>query len=216
MTLEAQLYWSFRSPYSYLGAKRYRNISETYDVEITVKPVFPTAIRNPEFFANSNPLWMPYLLKDITRVAEMEGLPLAYPRPDPVVMNNETREISPDQPYIFKLTRLRVEAARRGRGLAFIDEVASLIWGSGVDGWDQGAHLGDAAVWAGLDLGEMQFAIAGSEDEFDAEIEQNSTDLEVAGHWGVPTLMVKGEPFFGQDRIAVALWRMKQIGLEER
>jgi 2-hydroxychromene-2-carboxylate isomerase len=32
----------------------------------------------------------------------------------------------------------------------------------------------------------------------------------------VPTLVFDGEPFFGQDRIAMAQWRMVQKGLEKR
>jgi len=32
----------------------------------------------------------------------------------------------------------------------------------------------------------------------------------------VPTLVIDGEPFFGQDRIAMAQWRMEQKGLVER
>ena len=39
---------------------------------------------------------------------------------------------------------------------------------------------------------------------------------EDAGHWGVPTLVFEGEPFFGQDRIAMAKWRMEQKGLQPR
>ena len=39
----------------------------------------------------------------------------------------------------------------------------------------------------------------------DAEVAANQAALEAAGHWGVPTLVFKGEPFFGQDRIDLAL-----------
>ena len=44
----------------------------------------------------------------------------------------------------------------------------------------------------------------------------NQAALEAAGHWGVPTLVFQGEPFFGQDRIDVALWRMQAAGLTPR
>jgi len=29
-----------------------------------------------------------------------------------------------------------------------------------------------------------------------------------AGHWGVPLMVYKGEPFYGQDRFDQLLWRM--------
>jgi len=215
MTLKADLFWSFRSPYSYLGARQYREISEEYDVEITVRPVYPIAIRNPDFFAKANPLWIPYLIRDCQRIAEYRDLPFALPSPDPVVQDLQTRAISDDQPYIFWLTRLGVEAARRGNALRFIENVSSMVWG-GVKDWDKGDHLADAASNAGLDLKSMQEAIAGNEEEIDAEVFANQDALEAAGHWGVPCLVINGEPFFGQDRIDMALWRMKQLGLEAR
>ena len=69
----------------------------------------------------------------------------------------------------------------------------------------------------------MKPAIAGDSaevvaqpDQLDVEIAANQTALEQAGHWGVPTLVFDGEPFFGQDRIELALWRMQQKGLEGR
>ena len=40
--------------------------------------------------------------------------------------------------------------------------------------------------------------------------------LEAAGHWGVPTSVFAGEPFFGQDRLELLLWRLRQHGLRHR
>lgn len=216
MTLKADVFWSFRSPYSYLGTKQYCELGQEYDLEITVRPVYPIAIRNPDFFAQVNPLWIPYLFHDCARIAEYRGLPFRMPSPDPVVQDLETRKISADQPYIYRLSRLGVEAARRARGLQFVEEVSRLIWGGVVDAWNEGDHLADAARRAGLDLAEMENAVRGSEEDLDAEIFANQDALEAAGHWGVPCLVFEGEPFFGQDRIDMALWRMKQKGLRPR
>ena len=40
--------------------------------------------------------------------------------------------------------------------------------------------------------------------------------LDAAGHWGVPTMVFEGEPFFGQDRLDVFVWRLRRHGLEPR
>jgi 2-hydroxychromene-2-carboxylate isomerase len=216
VTLEAELYWSFRSPYSYLGAKHYREIIDHYDLDIMVRPVYPIAIRNPDFFAKVNPLWIPYVIRDCTRIAEFRGLPFGFPSPDPIVQDLATRKISGDQPYIYWLSRLGVEAARRGRGLPFIEEISTMIWGNAVVDWHKGDHLANAAGRAGLDLDEMQSAIKGNEEDLDAEIFANQDALESAGHWGVPCLVFEGEPFHGQDRIDMAVWRMEQKGLRPR
>ena len=84
MTLEYDLFWSFRSPYSYLVTPRLAEFERDYDVKANVRPVYPIAVRIPGFFKQVNPMWPPYLLKDTVRVAEMEGLPYAWPSPDPV------------------------------------------------------------------------------------------------------------------------------------
>lgn len=145
----------------------------------------------------------------------MEGIPFGPPRPDPIVQNPMTRGIAAEQPYIRRITRLGQAAARRGRGLDFAAEAARLIWG-GADNWHEGDHLAGAAERAGLDLAELDAEVAAEGDALDAEIAANQQALEDAGHWGVPTLVFDGEPFFGQDRIAMALWRMEQKGLAPR
>ena len=48
-----------------------------------------------------------------------------------------------------------------------------------------------------------------------AEVEQNHQALDAAGHWGVPTMVLRNEPFFGQDRIATLRWRLDQYGLKK-
>ncbi|MEL6569487.1 MAG: DsbA family protein, partial [Pseudomonadota bacterium] len=108
------VFWSFRSPYSYLATKRLRALNETWDIRIRPRVVYPIAIRTPEFFAKAPPQWTPYLMLDIFRLSEYLGLPLAPPKPDPVVMDMATREISADQPYIHRLSRLGVLACEAG------------------------------------------------------------------------------------------------------
>jgi 2-hydroxychromene-2-carboxylate isomerase len=62
----------------------------------------------------------------------------------------------------------------------------------------------------------MDAAVAADAARYDAIIDANQRDLEAAGHWGVPTMVFEGEPFFGQDRIELLLWRMGQRGLTRR
>ncbi len=213
--LTAELFFSFRSPYSYLAVGRYRQLAKDYTVDIALRPVYPLAIREPTFFERNHPNWLRYTMLDMFRVAQMEGIPFGPPRPDPIVQDFATRTIADDQPYIHRITRLGQAAARRGRGLAFAAEAARLIWG-GAQGWHEGEHLTGAAERAGLDLADLDAEVAAQAEALDAGIAANQQALEDAGHWGVPTLVVDGEPFFGQDRIAMAQWRMEQKGLERR
>jgi 2-hydroxychromene-2-carboxylate isomerase len=215
MSFQLDLFWSFRSPYSYLATPRLVQMQHAYDLDIAVRPVYPIALRIPGFFKKVNPLWPPYLMKDCARIAEMNGIPFAWPSPDPIVQDFTTMDIAADQPYIHRLTRLGVAANRRGRGLAFIDEVSRLTFG-GVKGWHQGDHLARAATRAGLDLAELDAAITADPQSYETEIEANEAAQKAAGHWGVPLMVFRGEPFFGQDRLDVLLWRMRHAGLSRR
>jgi len=215
MTLTAELYFSFRSPYSYLAIGRYRELTETHNVDIALRPVYPLAVRQPDFFERNHPNWIGYTMRDMFRVAQFHGIPFGPPRPDPIIQDIATREIAKDQPYVRRITRLGQAAARRGKGIAFAHEAAKLIWG-GAENWHEGDHLAGAAQRAGLDLAELDAEVASQPDLLDSEIAANQDALEAAGHWGVPTFVFEGEPFFGQDRIEMAVWRMEQKGLTER
>lgn len=216
MTLSFDVFWSFRSPYSYLATPRLVEIAQRYDVDLRVRPVLPLAVRDKTFFQRVNPLWPMYLLRDTVRIAEMNGIDYGWPRPDPIVQDFATRAVAAEQPYIYRLTRLGVAAVERGRGLPFIDEVSRIIWNGKVEGWNDGDHLAAAARRAGLDLAELDATVSGEAARLDAVIAENQDALEKAGHWGVPTMVFQDEPFFGQDRLELLLWRMKNCGLSER
>ena len=219
MTLTADFYFSFRSPYSYLAVGRYRELAERHDLVIALRPVWPLAVRKPNFFEDNHPNWLGYVLRDMVRVAQFHGIPFGRPDPDPIRQNMTTREIASEQPLIGRVVRLGQAAARRGnadnRALAFAHEATGLIWGGAKD-WHEGDHLAGAAERAGFDFAELAREAERDANALDAEIDGNQDALEAAGHWGVPTLVFDEDPFFGQDRIEMAKWRMEQKGLKAR
>ena len=215
-TMLVDLYWSFRSPYSYLVTPRLVELERDWQAVVNVRPVLPIAVRQPDFFANADPLWISYLMRDCVRSAEFAGFPLRWPRPDPVVMDYATRTYPKDQPYIHRLTRLGALAAERGEGLALLRAVSHLIWSGEVDGWNEGDHLANALAAVGLDLTELYAVQAAEAERLDTVIEANAADQRLGGHYGVPLMVFEGEPFFGQDRFDQLLWRMQQKGLERR
>ncbi|MCM0001335.1 MAG: DsbA family protein [Erythrobacter sp.] len=216
MTLGFDLFWSFRSPYSYLLTGRLVDLARDYDVAVNVRVVTPIAVRQPEFFAHADPLWAPYLMRDTYRTAQFLGLPFQWPNPDPVVMDFATRTYPKEQPYIHRLTRLGQLAAERGQGLAFIEEVSRLIWSGQVTGWHEGDHLAEAAARAGCDLAEMDAVLAAEGERLAAAIAESEVAQRAGGHYGVPLMVYAGEPFFGQDRLDQLIWRMRRDGLERR
>ncbi|MFQ5416503.1 MAG: 2-hydroxychromene-2-carboxylate isomerase [Myxococcota bacterium] len=218
MTLSIDVYWSFRSPYSYLATPRLVEMAAVYDLAVNVRPVYPIAVRLPDFFATVNPLWPPYLVRDCIRIAEHQGIAFGWPQPDPIVQTSIGGRLvtADEQPYIRRLTRLGQLASERRRGLPFIAWVSHLIWSGEVRGWNEGDHLARSAERAGLDLAEMDAILDAEGERLEAAIQQNQRDHEASGHWGVPTCVFEAEPFFGQDRLELLLWRLKQQGLRER
>lgn len=211
MSKTVNLFFSFRSPYSYLATPGALELERDFDVDLALRPVLPLALRQPGFFNPENLKRARYIMHDWLRRAEMLGMSHQWPSPDPIVQDLKTFEIATGQPYIYRLTWLGVEAQRRGRGVQFAAEVSAVIFG-GTRDWHLGSNLKDAVARAGLDLDSMDAAIADPASH-EAEVEANHLALEKAGHWGVPTFEFNGEPFFGQDRIDSLRWQLGKAGL---
>lgn len=215
MTLKFDFFFSFRSPYSYLATPQIAALVAKYDAEANLRVVLPIAVRIPGFFAQVNPLWPPYLMKDTFRIAHMISIPYRWPRPDPIAMI-DPRTVARDQPRIYRVSRLGAAAAEAGRGLEFACEAAKEIWSGSTDNWHEGDHLTRAADRVGFDGAALEAKIKADPPHYDAIIADNQEAQTKAGHWGVPLFCFEGEPFFGQDRIDHLEWRMKQKGLKAR
>ena len=154
--------------------------------------------------------WIPAASRSI------ENIPFRFPRPDPIVQDMATLEVAEHQPYIHRLTRLGAAAQIEGRSLAFVETISHVLWDGSVAGWNEGDHLARAAAAAGFDLPAMDAAIAADPDRYEAVIADNEKAHAASGHWGVPTFVFENEPFFGQDRIDLLIWRMESKGLTRR
>ncbi len=216
MTLSVDLFYSFRSPYSYLALPRMLKLVADYDATVNLRPVYPLAVRVPGFFKKTNPQFLRYVMVDSRRVAEHENIPFRSPRPDPIVQDLATLEVAEQQPYIHRLTRLGAMAQMEGRALTFVNAVARVLWDGTVSGWNEGDHLARAADEAGFNLAAMDAAISADPGRFEQVIAINENDHAASGHWGVPTFVFENEPFFGQDRIDLLIWRMQGNGLTRR
>ncbi|MCB1703613.1 MAG: DsbA family protein [Halioglobus sp.] len=210
--LEVELYFSFRSPWSYFGASLMYDLQREYALQVNLVTVNPIYIRYHEFFDKAHDKWRPYFLTDLLRYSEYRGLPIGMPRPDPINV-----ELPADDPghLVHKLTPLGLAASALGRGIEFAREVSAVVWSGEIDGWDQGDHLQRAAARAGLELADLHQWVRDNADSWPRQLLANDRALE-QHHWGVPTMVFDGEPFFGQDKIELLLWRMQQKGLQKR
>jgi len=216
MTLSVDLFFSFRSPYSYLALPKTSKLVDDYDVTVNLRPVYPLAVRVPGFFKKTNPQFARYVVFDSSRVAKYQNIPFRFPRPDPIIQDMATLEVAEHQPYIHRLTRLGAMAQLEGRSLVFVEALARVLWDGSVNGWNEGDHLASAAAKAGFNLAAMDAAISADPDRYEKVISGNESDHAASGHWGVPTFVFEKEPFFGQDRIDLLIWRMQGKGLTRR
>ena len=109
--IEIDVFWSFRSPWSYLTNKRLRDWQTQYQLQVNFRAVYPIAIRMPEFFDQVQPQWFTYFGTDVRRVAEYLGL-LRRGATDGHTTRRcrRTPRTGNEQPYIYRLTRLGAEA----------------------------------------------------------------------------------------------------------
>lgn len=212
MTATVDVYWSFRSPYSYLATPDLLDLRNDFDVEVHLRPVLPIAVRSKNTLFTGDRKPAQYIVMDAFRRADFLERKINWPTPDPIVQSFETFEVAEEQPYIYRLTGLGIEAERRGKGVDLAYHVSHLIWASGLT-WTEGDHLADAVAKADLDLADMEASLAGYDPMED--VEANHAALEAAGHWGVPTMVFNGEPFFGQDRVDTLRWRLEKAGLKK-
>ena len=85
------LYFSYRSPYSYLILPRMLQLKNEHNVQINFKIVYPLAIRMPEWFKNKNIFFFIPFIRDFSKKAKKLNIPLKMPiKPDPIKQNTLT------------------------------------------------------------------------------------------------------------------------------
>ena len=215
--MKIDLYFSYRSPYSYLILPRMLKLKEKYDIEINFKVVYPIAIRMPEWFEGKNFFtFFFFKMIDMRLQAKKLGIPFTSKlKPDPIRQNIMTGKISSHQPYIFDICHLGQMAQIKGVGMEFAFEVSSLIFG-GVENWNTDENLSEAAKKVGLDLNQLRESVNVHEEEIIGQIKQNQVDQLNAGHHGVPLTVIGDKYFFGQDQFDKIMETLKEKGLKER
>ena len=215
--MKIDLYFSYRSPYSYLILPRMLKLKEKYDIEINFKVVYPIAIRMPEWFEGKNFFtFFFFKMIDMRLQAKKLGIPFTSKlKPDPIRQNIMTGKISSHQPYIFDICHLGQMAQMKGVGMEFAFEVSSLIFG-GVENWNTDENLSEAAKKVGLDLIQLRESVNVHEQEIIGQIKQNQVDQLNAGHHGVPLTVIGDKHFFGQDQFDKIMKTLKENGLKER
>ena len=227
--LEVDVFYSMRSPYSYLSLFRLAYLNSNYNVNVNIKVIFPIAVRTSASAGSGGTselagrwyyYW--YSIMDAPRTARYEGIPVHYANPDPIVNDSwppgASQAVAPmeAEPYISWLVRLAMAATLEGKALDYCLAVSPLIWGARAPIGEWPLHVKDAVNSIGMDYDAVIKDIQSDPKKYDDLWSKHQDEFQMTGQGGVPTMSFNGEPFFGQDRFNQFLWRLRENGLTVR
>lgn len=184
------VYFSFRSPYSWLALHRLDRLGARLGAELRMIPVYARAGSGFNDPAASHAR-LRYLIEDVGRMASAYGLTLRLP---PSV---DLRWEVPHAAFTW--------AQEQGRGLAFALAASAARFGRGRDLGDV-AVLEEVSAIVGLDPARV--VEAARDPARHAQVEAGITSAMQAGVFGVPFFVYEGHHFWGNDRIE---WLMREI-----
>lgn len=186
------LYFSFRSPYSYLALQRTFDMADHYGLVLTLRPVLPMVMRG---------LAVPrakrlYILTDAAREARLYQVPFGKVC-DPVGQGVE------------RCMALWPFAEKEGRLRQWLLTAATGIWSRGINAaTDRG--LKTLVDDAGLDWRRARRWL--DDDDWRQQADANRKAMMAAGSWGVPSFQINdGTVIWGQDRLAVVERRLLDL-----
>jgi len=175
------LFFSYRSPYSYLALERTFRLADRHGLDLTVKPVLPMVMRGMAVPSAKRI----YIVLDCKREAERLGIPFG-------------RICDPVGRGVERCLALQRRARELGLERDFLRSAARGIWAEALDVADD-RDLRRAAERAGLSWSDCRRALA--DDSWRAEVDGNRDELMSLGLWGVPCFRFGRFTTWGQDRI---------------
>ena len=180
-----ELFYSMRSPYSYLALDRSVALARRHGVELQIRLVLPMVMRG---------LAVPWLKRrsivlDCKRLAGELGVDFG-------------RIADPVGEGIERCMAVATLARREDRLVPWLRAVGEGVWSRGVDvASDRG--LRELATIAGLDADAALAAATAPPDDWRAEADANREALLAMGLWGVPCFRIGELALWGQDRLDV-------------
>lgn len=191
--LSCELWFSFRSPYSYLALERIEAVLAPHGVPLVLKPVAPMVARG---------LPVPtvkrmYIVHDAKREADRHGIAFGE-LCDPLGRG------------IDHCLAIAHRAARHGLAMAFARSAMRGIWAEALD-MAEYVDLRRVVERAGLSWDDARAAL----DDPDAikAAQANAAELAVVHLWGVPSVRCGDFVAWGQDRLDLLADRLRRHAL---
>ncbi|MCB9601872.1 MAG: DsbA family protein [Sandaracinus sp.] len=180
---QAELYLSFRSPYSYLASHQVEILAQRYPLDVRMRFILPMVARGiPAPKAKVR-----YIAKDAKREAARLQIPFG-------------RILDPLGEGVERALALACTTRRElgeAAALRFARVVGEGVWSRAVD-LTTAEGLLDVASRAGV---EALLPVALDDTSWRAEVDANAVALGELGLWGVPSFDLGDEVLWGRDRI---------------
>jgi 2-hydroxychromene-2-carboxylate isomerase len=186
-----EVYFDYASPFAYIASEVLPDFANRAGILLSWKPINLLQLSNYENGLPYSPLKRRYVVLDAARSAEYHGVPIEVPRPFPVdsVAALQLAGAALSEPEFLDLHRALFRAAWREQ-LDFssrdvLSDCISTVNGP-VDKWLAKAERPDGVE--GINL--------------------LTSRAETMGIFGVPTMLLDGEQFWGLDSLPVLEWRL--------
>lgn len=191
MTKRVELVFDFVSPNAYLVWWPLRELCDRHEAGLDVIPVFLGGMH--KLTGNAPPMLRDAEVKGKNEYAmlEMERF---------IVKHGLTKyRMHPQFPFnSILLQRMLFAADQDGRGVQFVEALLKPIWEEGLDISSPEA-IGAALTEAGFDAADL-FARAQT-DDIKQGLAANTDAVVARGAFGIPTMWVGDEMFFGKERL---------------
>ena len=175
------LFFSMRSPYSYIGLLRVRQLAQHYQVPLVIKPVLPMVMRRMQVPGTKGS----YITQDVKREATLYGINFGLIA-DPLGKGVEN---------CYALYEFAQSA---GKGIEFLESYARGVWAEGIHS-DTKNGLQKLVSRIGLDWQQARKLLA--DESWRLWAQENLTELYSHDLWGVPSFRFADTCVFGQDRL---------------
>lgn len=175
-----ELFFSFRSPYSYLCLRRVYEIVDSFGLKLKIRPVLPMVMRGMQVPRSK----LVYVVKDASREAERLNIPFGK-FADPIGAGAE------------RCLAVFCYAVGEKRERDFLINAGEAIWARGIDvATDHGMRkvTGRTGLFWPDVMASMQ------DDSWQTMADENRVALMESASWGVPTMRLGNFVFWGQDR----------------
>ena len=191
MSKRVELIFDFVSPNAYLIWWPLRDLVRRTDAELDITPVFLGGMH--KLTGNAPPMIRDAEVKGKNEYSalEMRRFIAKY--------NLAKFKLHPQFPFnSITLMRMLTAAEEDGRAVQFVEAMLPAIWEEGVDITNP-ETLGAAITEAGFDAADL-FARSQT-DEVKEKVKTNTANAVERGTFGIPTIFVGEEMFFGKERL---------------